>query len=78
MCGLAVVMRLETEPGRRRLAIAALSVLMALLFTLALIVPFLRSFYELATPTGDALAAWALGTSLGVGTMLLALRLLRV
>ena len=51
---------------------------MALLFTLALIVPFLRSFYELATPTGDALAAWALGTCLGVGTMLFALRLLRV
>ena len=71
-------MRLETEPGRRRLAIAGLCVLMALLFTLALIVPFLRSFYELATPTGDALAAWALGTFLGVGTMLVALRLLRV
>jgi hypothetical protein len=51
---------------------------MALLFALALIVPFLRNFYELSTPTGDAAVAWALGTGLGVGTMLAALRLLRV
>ena len=78
VCGLAVVMRLETEPGPRRLAVAGLCALMALLFALALIVPFLRSFYELATPTGEALAAWALGTGLGIATMLVALRLLRV
>ena len=78
VCGLAVVMRLETEPGRRRLAVAGLCALMALLFALALIVPFLRNFYELATPTGEAVAAWALGTALGVGTMLGVLRLLRV
>ena len=78
VCGLAVVMRLETEPGRRRLAVAGLCALMALLFALALIVPFLRNFYELSTPTGDAAVAWALGTALGVGTMLGALRLLRV
>jgi len=78
VCGLAVVMRLEAEPGRRRLAIAGLSALMVLLFACALIVPFLRSFYELATPTGEALAAWALGTGLGIGMMLTVLRLLRV
>jgi cation-transporting ATPase E len=78
VCGLAVVMRLETEPGRRRTAVAGLCTLMALLFALALIVPFLRSFYELSTPTGEAAVAWALGTGLGVGTMLAALRLLRV
>ena len=76
--GLAVVMRLENEPGRRRLAIAGLCAMMAALFALALVVPFLRSFYELATPTGKALAAWAVGSCLGVGTMLIALRLLRV
>src|SRR6202011_947293 len=51
ICGLAVVMRLETEPGRRRLAVAGLCALMALLFALALIVPFLRNFYELSSPT---------------------------
>ena len=78
VCGLTVVMRLETERGPRRLAIAGLGVLMALLFAVALIVPFLRHFYELATPTGDAAAAWALGTIVGVGTMLGALRLVRV
>jgi hypothetical protein len=43
-----------------------------------LLVPFLRDFYQLATPTGDMFAAWAIGTSLGVGLMLVALRLLRV
>ena len=78
VCGLAVVMRLETEGGRRGLAVAGLCVLMALLFALALIVPFLRNFYELSTPTGEAAVAWAVGTVLGVGAMLGALRLLRV
>jgi cation-transporting P-type ATPase E len=78
VCGLAVVMRLEAEPGRRRLAVGALCVLMALLFAVALAVPFLRDFYELSTPTGEAVAAWALGTVLGVGAMLGALRVLRV
>jgi cation-transporting P-type ATPase E len=76
--GLAVVMRLETEGGRRRLAVGGLCVLMALLFALASIIPFLRDFYELAMPTDDAAVAWALGTVLGVGTMLGALRLLHV
>ena len=76
--GLAVVIRLETEHGLRRLAVAGLCALMALLFALALIVPPLRSFYELSTPTGEAVAAWAIGTVLGIGTMLGALRLLRV
>ncbi len=78
VCGLAVVMRLETEPGRRRLAVAGLCALMAGLFAVALIIPFLRNFYELATPSGEAVAAWALGTALGVGMMLGALRLARV
>jgi cation-transporting P-type ATPase E len=78
VCGLAVVMLLEAEAGRRRLAVAGLCALMALLFALALIVPFLRNFYELASPNGEAVAAWALGTALGVGAMLAAVRLLRV
>ena len=78
VCGLAVVIRLEAEPGRRRLAVAGLCALMALLFALALIVPFLRNFYELTTPTDETVAAWALGTAIGVGSMLGVLRLLRV
>ena len=67
VCGLAVVIRLEREHGWRRFAIVALCALMALLYALALIVPFLRSFYELTTPTGEEAAAWAIGTVLGVG-----------
>jgi cation-transporting P-type ATPase E len=78
VCGLAVVMRLETERGRRLLAVGGLCVLMAALFALALAVPFLRHFYELTTPNGDAVAAWAIGTGLGVASMLGALRLLRL
>ena len=78
VCGLAVVMRLENEPGWRRFAIAGLSAAMALLFVLSFVVPFLREFYELSTPTGDTVVAWAVGTALGIGLMLGSLRLLRV
>jgi magnesium-transporting ATPase (P-type) len=78
VCGLAVVMRLEAERGRRRLAIAGLCALMLALFALAFVIPFLREFYELATPTGESVAAWAVGTVIGVGGMLGVLRLLRV
>jgi magnesium-transporting ATPase (P-type) len=79
VCGLAVVLRLEgeCEGGRRRLAVAVLCALMALLFALALIVPWLRNFYELSTPTGEATAAWAIGSVIGIGAMLGALRLAR-
>jgi magnesium-transporting ATPase (P-type) len=78
VCGLAIVLRLESEGGRRRLAVAGLCALMALLFVLALAVPFLRNFYELATPSGDAVIAWLIGTVLGVGAMLGSLRLMGV
>jgi cation-transporting P-type ATPase E len=78
VCGLALVMRLETEGGKRRLAVGALCALMALLFALALIVPFLRDFYELAIPSGQAVVAWAVGSGVGIGAMLGSLRALRV
>jgi P-type E1-E2 ATPase len=77
-CGLTVVMRVETEGGRRRLAVAALCAAMALLFAVALFVPFLRDFYELVTPTAEVVAAWAVGAAVGIGAMLAALRILRV
>jgi cation-transporting P-type ATPase E len=75
VCGLAVVMRLEAEPGSRRIAILGLCALMALLFVLAFVIPLLRDFYELATPTGEAALAWAAGTLVGLTGMLGALRL---
>ena len=78
VCGLAVVMRLEGEGGRRRVAVVGLCAAMALLFVLALVVPFLRDFYELSTLTGEAVVAWAVGAACGVGGMLGALRLVRV
>jgi magnesium-transporting ATPase (P-type) len=78
VCGLAVVMRLEPGGGRRRLALAGLSAFMLALFAIALVVPFLREFYELSTPTGEMVAAWAVGTGIGLAGMLGALRLLRV
>jgi hypothetical protein len=71
-------MRLETERGWRRLAIAGLCALMFALFALALVVPFLRSFYELSTPTGQIVVSWVVGTVLAVGLMVGSLRLLKV
>jgi cation-transporting P-type ATPase E len=77
--GLAVVLRLE-EGGsaRRRFAVLGLCALMASLFAVALLVPALRDFYELASPTGHEAAAWAIGAAIGVGAMVGTLRLLRV
>jgi magnesium-transporting ATPase (P-type) len=74
-CGLAIVLRLEGGRGRRRLAVAGLCAAMALLFALALVVPFLREFYELSTLSAEAVVAWAVGVAVGVGGMLGALRL---
>ena len=82
LCGLALVLQIENECGgrRRRIAVAALCallllLLLLLLFVLSLFVPFLRHFCELAKPTAKMIAAWVLGTTLGAGGMILALRL---
>jgi hypothetical protein len=75
--GLAVVLRIEGGSSQRRLEVAGLCLLMLGVFALAVIVPFLRHFYELTTPTGTAVIAWAVGCALGIGGMLGALRLAR-
>jgi P-type E1-E2 ATPase len=74
VCGLGVVLRLEGESGRRRLALLALCGAMLMLFALAFAIPFLRSFYELSTPDRDILISFAAGAVIGLVGMNAALR----
>lgn len=77
VCGLAVVMALEAEPGRRRALIGSLCAVMLLCFAALLALPGARSFFELAVPTGEMAASWAAGTALGLALMAIGLRLAR-
>jgi cation-transporting P-type ATPase E len=70
VCGLVVVVLLEREGGRRRALVYGLCGAMALLFALAVAVPFARDFFELEVPTGEMLVAWAVGAAIGVAGML--------
>lgn len=72
--GLAIVMVLEDEPGRRRLAVGGLCALMALGFVLSLYIPFVRDFFALAVPSGQMVGAWAIGSAIGLGLMWMVLR----
>ena len=71
-------MQIESEGAdrRRRIFTAGLCAVMALVFAFALIVPGLRHFFELRTVNSKAVGAWAMGSVVGIGGMLLALRLL--
>jgi cation-transporting ATPase E len=71
VCGLVVVIMLEREGGRGQGLVYGLCAAMALLFVLADAVPFARNFFELETPTGDMVVAWAIGSAVGVAGMLL-------
>ena len=73
--GLAVVMLLETEPGKRRVLVGLLCSAMAAVFVLALLVPSSRRFFHVASPDGSMLAAWAAGSALAVALMWFGLRL---
>lgn len=48
---------------------------MALVFVAAFLIPWLRHFYELTSPTLEDIGAWAIGTVIGVTGMLFSLRL---
>ena len=77
VCGLAVVLKIESECAgrRRRLAVTGLCALMALVFLAAFLVPWLRHFYELAIPNLEDVLAWAIGCLVGVTGMLFSVRL---
>ncbi|MBN8866328.1 MAG: HAD-IC family P-type ATPase [Solirubrobacterales bacterium] len=72
--GLAIVMVLEDEPGRRRLLVAGLCALMAAGFVLSILIPPIRDFFALERFTGKMLLAWAAGSVLGLALMAVALR----
>ena len=72
--GLAIVLALEDEPGKRRLAVAGLCALMALGFVLFCVVPAGRDYFELEPATGGMVAAWAIGATTSVVLLLVALR----
>ena len=79
VCGLAVVMRLETQGRQRRsYAVGGLCLAMALLFGLALAVPFLRDFYRAVHAERRGRRRLGDRRRAGVGGMLTALRLLSV
>lgn len=72
--GLAIVIVLEDEPGRRRLAVGGLCALMALGYAIVAAIPAGREFFELAKPTGEMAAAWAIGLAITLALLAIALR----
>ncbi|HEY2479371.1 MAG TPA: HAD-IC family P-type ATPase [Solirubrobacterales bacterium] len=72
--GLAIVFALEDQPGTRRLVVGALCATMALLFFGACAIPAARHFFEIATPTGDMVAAWLIGSAVAIALLAVALR----
>jgi cation-transporting P-type ATPase E len=47
---------------------------MALAFALVCAIPAAREFFDLATPTGGIVAAWAIGTAICLALLAVALR----
>ena len=75
--GLAIVIVLEDEPGRRRLAVSGLCAVMALGLVLVCTLPVARRFFALAPATGSMVAAWAIGSALMLVLLAVALRVVR-
>ncbi|MDO8209307.1 HAD-IC family P-type ATPase [Conexibacter sp. CPCC 206217] len=76
--GLAIVMVLEDEPGKRRWIVAGLCALMAVGFVLVNAIPAGRDFFDLADPTGGMVAAFAIGTAVTLVLLAIALRFVKV
>lgn len=76
--GLAIVMVLEDEPGKRRLAVSGLCALMALGYVLVSAIPAGRDFFDLAKPTGGMASAWAIGSAVTLVLLAIALRIVKV
>jgi magnesium-transporting ATPase (P-type) len=76
--GLAIVFVLENEPGKRRLAVGGMCLLMALGYVLVAALPVGRDFFDLAEPTGGMLATWAIGSAVALVLLAAALRLVAV
>ncbi len=74
--GLAIVIALEDEPGKRRLYVGGLCALMAIGFILAILIPPIRDFFALETFSTDMLLAWAAGSAVGIALMAIALRII--
>ncbi len=74
VAGLSIVFALENEPGKRRLIVGALVGVMALGFFIACLIPAVREFFEIAKPTSDMTASWAIGSALAVTLLVGALR----
>jgi magnesium-transporting ATPase (P-type) len=72
--GLAIVMVLEDEPGKRRLLVGGLCALMAIGFVLAILIPPVQEFFALEDFNPDMLLAWAAGSVLGLALMGIALK----
>ena len=71
-------MALEDEPGRRRLLVAGLCALMALGFVIVSALPIGREFFDLATPTSEMVASWAIGAAVTIVLLVIALRAVRL
>jgi len=72
--GLAVVIALEDEPGRRRTAVIALCALMALGYLAVSALPAGRDYFELEPATGGMVVAWAVGGAVSLALLAVSLR----
>jgi cation-transporting P-type ATPase E len=75
--GLAIVIALEDEPGKRRYAVIGLCALMAIAFVLVYAIPAGHNFFDLVSPTGGMTASWAAGSAVVIVLLVIALRVIR-